>query len=135
VVPGTLRDSLVVLVGLLEQQTSLRPREIMTDTSGYSDVVFGLFWLLGYQFSPRLADVGEARFWRLDSNADYGVLDNLARQQVKTELIEQNWDDMLRVAGSLKLGTVSEARDRESFAQREKAFYLSQSHWRVRASF
>ena len=107
VVPGTLRDSLVVLVGLLEQQTSLRPREIMTDTSGYSDLVFGLFWLLGYQFSPRLADVGEARFWRLDSNADYGVLDNLARQQVKTELIEQNWDDMLRVAGSLKLGTVS----------------------------
>jgi TnpA family transposase len=107
VVPGTLRDSLVVLVGLLEQQTSLQPRELMTDTSGYSDVVFGLFWLLGYQFSPRLADVGEARFWRLDTNADYGVLDKLARQRVKTHLIEQNWDDLLRVAGSLKLGTVS----------------------------
>ena len=107
VVPGTLRDSLVVLVGLLEQQTGLRPRELMTDTSGYSDVVFGLFWLLGYQFSPRLADAGSARFWRLDSSADYGLLDNLARQTVKTDLIEQNWDDLLRVAGSLKLGTVS----------------------------
>ncbi len=107
VVPGTLRDSLVVLVGLLEQQTGLRPRELMTDTSGYSDVVFGLFWLLGYQFSPRLADAGAARFWRLDEEADYGLLDNLARQTVKTELIEQNWDDLLRVAGSLKLGTVS----------------------------
>ena len=107
VVPGTLRDSLVVLVGLLEQQTSLRPKELMTDTSGYSDVVFGLFWLLGYQFSPRLADAGSARFWRLDSEADYGLLNNLARQTVKTELIEQNWDDLLRVAGSLKFGTVS----------------------------
>lgn len=107
VIPGTLRDSLVVLVGLLEQQTSLRPRELMTDTSGYSDVIFGLFWLLGYQFSPRLADAGEARFWRLDSSADYGCLDKLARQKVKVELIEQNWDDILRIAGSLKLGTVS----------------------------
>jgi TnpA family transposase len=107
VVPGTLRDSLVVLVGLLEQQTSLQPRELMTDTSGYSDIIFGLFWLLGYQFSPRLADAGEARFWRLDPEADYGVLDGLARQRVKTELIEQNWDDMLRVAGSLKFGTIS----------------------------
>lgn len=107
VIPGTLRDSLVVLVGLLEQRTSLRPREIMTDTSGYSDIVFGLFWLLGYQFSPRLADAGEARFWRLDREADYGVLNGLARQRVKTELIEASWDDMLRVAGSLKLGTVS----------------------------
>jgi TnpA family transposase len=81
--------------------------EIMTDTSGYSDVVFGLFWLLGYQFSPRLADVGEARFWRLDPAADYGVLNGIARQRVNTDLIEQHWDDMLRVAGSLKLGTVS----------------------------
>lgn len=107
IVPGTLKDSLVVLVGLLEQQTSLRPKELMTDTSGYSDVVFGLFWLLGYQFSPRLADAGEARLWRLAPGADYGVLDKLARSSVKTELIEQNWDDMLRVAGSLKLGTVS----------------------------
>lgn len=107
VVLGTLRDSLVVLVGLLEQQTSLRPREIMTDASSYSDVVFGLFWLLGYQFNPRLADVGEARFWRLDTDTDYGVLDSFARARVKTDLIEDSWDDLLRVAGSLKLGTVS----------------------------
>ena len=36
--------------GLLEQQTGLNPMEIMTDTAGASDMVFGLFWLLGYQF-------------------------------------------------------------------------------------
>lgn len=107
VVSGTLRDSLVVLTGLLEQKTGLQPRELMTDTAGYSDIVFGLFWLLGYQFSPRLADAGEARFWRLDPDADYGVLEGLARQQVKVALIEDSWDDMLRVAGSLKLGLVS----------------------------
>jgi len=41
--------------------------------------------------------------------SDYGVLEKLARQRVKPELIEQNWDDLLRIAGSLKLGTVSEA--------------------------
>ncbi len=107
VIPGTIRDSLYVLVGLLEQQTSLRPQEFMTDTAGASDVVFGLFWLLGYQFSPRLADAGEARFWRLDKDSDYGVLDRLAKQRINVELIAQNWDDLLRVAGSLKLGTVS----------------------------
>ena len=107
VIPGTLRDSLFLLAGLLEQQTSLLPREIMTDTAGYSDVVFGLFWLLGYQFSPRLADIGEARYWRIDATADYGALNGIARNQVNTALIVNNWDDMLRVTGSLKLGTVS----------------------------
>ena len=54
VVPGTLRDSIFILEGLLEQQTGLNPTEIMTDTAGASDIIFGLFWLLGYQFSPRL---------------------------------------------------------------------------------
>ncbi|MBB2469540.1 Tn3 family transposase, partial [Escherichia coli] len=66
VIPGTLRDSIFVLEGLLEQQTGLNPVEIMTDTAGTSDIIFGLFWLLGYQFSPRLADAGEAVFWRAD---------------------------------------------------------------------
>jgi TnpA family transposase len=103
VVPGTLRDSPYVLDGLLEQQTSLRPIQLMTDTAGYSDIVFGLFWLLGYQFSPRL---GESRFWRMDRTADYGALNGLARHHIKLPLISQNWDDMLRAAGSLKMGTV-----------------------------
>jgi TnpA family transposase len=106
VIPGTLRDSIFVLEGLLEQQTGLNPTEIMTDTAGASDMVFGLFWLLGYQFSPRLADAGEAVFWRADQAADYGVLNGLARGHVNTHRIEQHWDDMMRVAGSLKLGTV-----------------------------
>jgi hypothetical protein len=107
VIPGTLRDSLFILDGLLEQQTRLRPVELMADTAGSSDVVCGLFWLLGYQFSPRLADLGEARFWRLDAAADYGPLNGLARHRLQPERIARHWDDLLRVAGSLKMGTVS----------------------------
>ena len=107
VVTGTLRDSLVVLEGLLNQETGLHPKELMTDTASYSDIIFGLFHVLGYQFSPRLADVGESRFWRIDASADYGILNGLARQTINQTLIEQNWDDILRVAGSLKLGTVN----------------------------
>ncbi len=107
VISGTLRDSLFILDGLLEQQTSLRPVELMADTAGSSDVVFGLFWLLGYQFSPRLADIGESRFWRIDRTADYGQLNGLARHRLNTDLIANNWDDLLRVAGSLKLGALS----------------------------
>ena len=108
-VPGTLRDSLVLLSVVLEQETELQPTQIMTDTGAYSDVVFGLFRLLGYRFSPRLADVGGTRFWRIDPNANYGLLNNLSRQKVNLELITQHWDDLLRLAGSLKLGKVSPA--------------------------
>jgi TnpA family transposase len=106
VVPGTLRDSLLILGLLLEQETDLEPAEIMTDTAAYADTVFGLFWLLGYQFSPRLADIGDARFWRINRSADYGALNGLARYRIDIELIRRNWEDLLRLAGSLKLGRI-----------------------------
>jgi TnpA family transposase len=106
VVPGTLRDSLFLLALVLDQATELTPYEIMTDTSAYTDVVFGLFWLLGYRFSPRIADIGGARYWRMDPTADYGSLNSIARHRLRPALIKDNWDDMLRLAGSLKLGVV-----------------------------
>ena len=94
---------------LLEQETDLRPAQVMTDTGAYSDVVFGLFRLLGYRFSPRLADVGGTRLWRLDMQADYGLLNQVSTHQLRLQRITPHWDDMLRLAGSLKLGRVPAA--------------------------
>ena len=94
---------------MLEQETDLSPVEIMSDTAGYTDVIFGVFHLLGYQFSPRIADVGGARFWRVDAKADYGVLDELAANKINLCLVAEHWDDLLRLAGSLKLGVVRAA--------------------------
>lgn len=38
------------------------PTMIITDQAAYSDQIFGLFWLLGYQFSPRPAGLPDQRF-------------------------------------------------------------------------
>ncbi len=107
VITGTLRDSLYLLDGMQDQQTSLDIREVMTDTAGASEIIFALFWLLGYQFSPRLSDVGGARFWRIDVNADYGVLNDISNHKINEASIRKHWEDILRVAASLKLGHVS----------------------------
>ncbi|HEV2639027.1 MAG TPA: Tn3 family transposase [Actinocrinis sp.] len=87
IVPGTQRDSLYILDGLLEQDTAIRPVEITSDTHGASEMVFGLFRLLGYQFSPRLADAGSATLYRVDAGADYGALGSLTRERIRTDLI------------------------------------------------
>lgn len=105
-VAGALKDAPYVLDGLLEQETHHRPKELITDTGGYSDIVFGLFRLLGYRFSPRLADLGDARFWRIDRESDYGVLGDLARHKVKTDFFTDNWNDVLHAIGSLQMGAV-----------------------------
>jgi len=60
--------------------------------------------LLGYQFSPRITDAGGARFWRIDREADYGALKDLARHPINLALIAQHWDELLRLAGSPALG-------------------------------
>jgi len=127
VIPGTLRDSIFVLEGLLEQQTGLNPTEIMTDTAGASDMIFGLFWLLGYQFSPRLADAGEAVFWRIDKDSDYGVLNDIARGHINIQRAEQHWDDMLRIAGSLKLGTIQASELIRSLLKSERPSSLAKA--------
>ena len=80
----------------------------MTDTGAYSDVMFGLFRLLGFRFCPRLADVGGTRFWRVDSKADYGLLNDISAHYLNLEKkVVPHWDDALRLVGSLKLGRVS----------------------------
>lgn len=127
VIPGTIRDSLYLLEGILEQQTVLQPREVMTDTAGYSDIVFGLFGLLGYQFSPRLADIGDSKFWKFDPDADYGVLNTLSRGRIRKDIIIKHWDDMIRVAGSLKLGTVHPTQLIQTFQRGGKPTMLARA--------
>ncbi|MEQ1965148.1 Tn3 family transposase [Xenorhabdus khoisanae] len=108
VVPGTLRDSLVILAVVLEQQTEKMPSQIMTDTGAYSDIIFGLFRLLGYRFCPRLADTGGARFWRTDPKADYGPFNSMSSHRLNFEKkVVPHWDDVLRLAASLKLGCLN----------------------------
>jgi TnpA family transposase len=65
-----------------------------------------LFRLLGYRFCPRLADMGDARFWRIDGRAPYGQLDAISQHKLSLRRIATQWDDMLRLAGSLLLGRV-----------------------------
>jgi TnpA family transposase len=106
VIPGTVRDSLLILDLVLNLEDDLRPEVVVTDTASYSDIVFGLFRILGYQFAPRIADLSDTRFWRIDTHADYGPLNTVARSRIDVSWISACWSDMLRVAGSLATGAV-----------------------------
>jgi len=57
VITGTMRDSQFLLYRILNNPTTLDPKEIMPDTASASDLVFGLCQLLGFRYSPRLADL------------------------------------------------------------------------------
>ncbi|MGW1641561.1 Tn3 family transposase [Streptomyces lavendulae] len=110
VVPGTPRDSLFILDTLLNLDGGARPEMVATDNASYSDMVFGLFSMLGYNFSPRFRDLADHRFWRAElpgvATGGYGPLEPLARNKVNLGKVATHWPDMLRVAGSLVTGQV-----------------------------
>lgn len=61
---------------------------------------------LSVQFSPRLANFGELRFYRIDCKANYGELNRIAKHHINLEKIRRHWDDLLRLCGSITLGVV-----------------------------
>jgi TnpA family transposase len=108
VISTTVRDATYVLDEILDNETELTIREHTTDTDGYTDLVFGLFDLLGMRFSPRIRDLGAARLYRLrDDFERYPSLEDRLTGQVDLSVLEEGWDELLRVAGSLKMGYVT----------------------------
>jgi TnpA family transposase len=88
-------------------ETELPIMEHTTDTAGYTELVFAMFDLLGLQFSPRIKDLGGQRLYRVQRDSEYQHIESLLSGTIKTDKILARWDDMLRVAGSLKLGWVT----------------------------
>jgi hypothetical protein len=101
------RDATYVLDGILDNETELDIIEHTTDTIGYTDLVFALFDLLGLQFSPRIHDLGAQRFYRLGPVDAYPNFGLFIKGGINRQLIIERWDDLLRVAASLKLGWVT----------------------------
>ncbi|MBV8265243.1 MAG: Tn3 family transposase, partial [Planctomycetaceae bacterium] len=107
VIPATVRDATYVLDAILDNETELTILEHTTDTAGYTELVFALFDPLGLQFAPRIRDLGDQRLYRFDSGATYRHLGPLLKGKVHERRIGDHWDDLLRVAGSLKRGPVT----------------------------
>ena len=90
-----------MLDGLLDNDTILRPKEHFVDQHGYTDQLFGLCHLLGYSLMPRLT-VSKQTLYKLDRTKHYGPLDAVFHGTVDLALIREQWDQLVRVAASLR---------------------------------
>lgn len=102
-----VRDATYVLDGLLYHESDLRIEEHYTDTAGFTDHVFGLMHLLGFRFAPRIRDLADKRLFVPGKQADYPALTALYGSTINAKTIRTHWDEILRLATSIKLGTVT----------------------------
>lgn len=101
VIACSLREAIYVLDGLLANDTLLRPKAHVVDQHGYTEQLFGLGHLLGYSLMPRLT-VSKHTLYKLDRTKSYGPLDAGLRGTVEVALMREQWDQLVRVAASLR---------------------------------
>ncbi len=102
-----VRDSTYVLDGLLYHESDLRIEEHYTDTAGFTDHVFALMHLLGFRFAPRIRDLGDTKLYIPKGETAYDALKPMIGGTLNIKHVRAHWDEILRLATSIKQGTVT----------------------------
>ena len=122
VIAATASEALHILDGLLYHQSDVTVRRHHTDGGGDSEHVFALLALLGFQFAPRIPDLKHRRLYSFAKPSAYPTLEPLIAGGINVGLIRAHWPEILRVAASIRTGTVT-----ASLIMRQLAAYPRQN--------
>ena len=106
IIDAAIREATYVLDGLLHNN-AIKSTIHTTDTHGYTEALFGLTDLLGFGFSPNIAKMLRQNIYTFKEHGiptyrEKGYL-ILPKAYINEQLIEENWDEILRLITSLKL--------------------------------
>jgi TnpA family transposase len=107
VINGPVRDATHVLDGLLYHESDLKIEEHYTDTAGFTDHVFAMFYCHGFTFAPRIADMADKRLYVPGKPSEWPALASIMGGNLNIKAIEATFDDVLRMAASTQQGTVT----------------------------
>lgn len=102
-IAATVRDAAHTLDGILDNQTVLPIEEHTTDTHGYTEMIFAAYDLLGLRFAPRVRDLDRQRLYRHGPIPTVETAE-LLEHKIHPEVITPYWDELLRLAASLRHG-------------------------------
>jgi TnpA family transposase len=96
-----------MLEGLLRHGTEADVEANYTDSHGASVVGFAFCHLLGFRLLPRLKQLGAIQLYRPDDATAYPGLEDVLTRPVRWELIAQQYDQLVKYATALRLGTAA----------------------------
>ena len=106
VIPSNAREAVFLIDRLLHHETDLEIKEHYTDTAGYTDQVFGLSHIFGFRFAPRIRSLGKAQLFSLHTPKLFPKIQSLLKK-LNPDLIELNYEHILRIAHSIQEGKVA----------------------------
>ena len=117
-----------------ENESDVQPDTVHADTQGQIKAIFGLAYLLGIQLMPRIRHWKTLNLCRPGREVRYAHIDTLFRDQVDWDLIETMLPDMLRVALSIKAGTIMPStilRRLATYSRKNKLYFAFRELGRV----
>mgnify|MGYP001021823485 FL=1 len=115
-IPATVNEAPYILDGLLMTDAGQKIREQYADTGGFTDHVFAVTALLGFQFIPRIRDLPLKRLYLFDPAACPKELKGLIGGKIKEPLVTANWPDILRSAATMVVGVMPPSQLLRKFA-------------------
>jgi TnpA family transposase len=112
IIVSTERDATFTLDEILGNTTELPLLEHTTDSHGQTLTTFGMFDLVDKRLSPRIAKLTEKQLYRPRPASHYKQWPHagpLLRHHAQIDVIDAQWNDLLRIGASLKQGYVSAA--------------------------
>ena len=105
-----------MLEGIVRHETDMQLEKNYVDTHGQSEVGFAFCHLLGFQLLPRLKNIRQQKLYRPNRGEPerFSNLQPILSRPIQWEIIEQQYDEMIKFATALKLGT----SDAESILRR-----------------
>jgi TnpA family transposase len=96
-----------MIEGLLRHCTEVRIDKNFVDSHGQSEVAFAFCHILGFRLMPRLKAIHAQKLYRPEAGApeDYPNLQPVLTRPINWELIRQQYEQMIKYATALRLGT------------------------------
>jgi TnpA family transposase len=96
-----------MIEGLLKHCTDMEIEKNFVDSHGQSEVAFAFCHLLGFNLMPRLKGIHRQKLYRPDTGMSeaYPNLQLVLTRPINWDLIRQQYDQMIKYATALRLGT------------------------------
>lgn len=98
-----------MIEGVLRHCTDMEVDRNYVDTHGQSVVAFAFCHLLGFKLMPRFKNIGSQKLYRPEAgmNDEYPHLQPVLSRPINWDLIRQQYDQIIKYATALCLGTAS----------------------------
>ena len=105
----TASEVAAAIEGMMRHATTMKAEGNYVDSHGQSEIGFGLTRLLGYDLLPRIKQINTVKLYR-PGREDEDTYDNLAdalTRPIRWDVIEQNYDQLIKYATAIRVGTAS----------------------------